>query len=158
MSTSALVPRDKYDIERVEALVAAGPEAAISILPELLEWIQDMNWPVALPLSEYLVTIGEPLIPHLRKILTSDDHWWIYSVLLHIVEDLPVELVRSLKPELDQLVGRSENDFVALRIGAVAGVWDNPTTHRLLANSIAAHQEFLDELKQIQSKLPPLEH
>lgn len=43
MTSSALVPRNKYDFERLNALMAADPSAAIPILDELLVWSQYMN-------------------------------------------------------------------------------------------------------------------
>lgn len=153
METSQLVPRNKHDFERLGALVAAGPAAATPILGELLTWLQDINWPIANPLADYLVTIGEPLIPHLKAILLSHDDWWVYWVLQSIVARLSPSLVQQLEPELKSLVFMCENDHVALRTGAEAGVWDDTTLRRMLAKKIATYEECLSELKAIQGGL-----
>ena len=83
MDISSLIPRHKSDFERLDALIAAGPEAAIPILDKLLLGLQDINWPIAGPLARFLVTVGEPLLPHIKNILLSGDDMWIYWVLLY---------------------------------------------------------------------------
>ena len=42
----ALIPRNKHDLRRARVLVALGYPAVAPVLPELLEWLQDLNWPV----------------------------------------------------------------------------------------------------------------
>ncbi len=38
-----LLPRDKHDVAAVERLAALGYPTVEPVLPELLEWIQDIN-------------------------------------------------------------------------------------------------------------------
>lgn len=58
----------------------AGYPAVDPVLYELLEWIQDLNWPVAGELFPFLSTIGEPLAPHIRRVFASDDYIWQYWI------------------------------------------------------------------------------
>ncbi|MFJ6211704.1 DUF5071 domain-containing protein [Lysinibacillus sp. NPDC092081] len=48
----------------------------LPLLPNLLEWIQDMNWPVASSILELLLTFPEEIVPHVQNVLSSDDENW----------------------------------------------------------------------------------
>lgn len=41
-----VLPRHKYDNARVEMIKNLDRDKILPLLPNLLEWIQDMNWPV----------------------------------------------------------------------------------------------------------------
>ena len=102
-----LVPQDKMDVQRAEAAVAAGYPTVEPILMELLEWIQDYNWPVAHVLNPFLATVGMPLEHHLRKILRGDDNGWKYYVL-EIVEN-SCELTTALQDQLERIATSPTN-------------------------------------------------
>lgn len=154
INSSALVPRDKHDFERLNALITAGPSAAIPILDELLVWLQDINWPIASPLADFLVNVGEPLVPHLKKILSSGDEMWIYWVLSFLIKRLPAELIHQLSFELEALATAAENHILALRIGNAAHAWDIRTLRRLVNNNLSAYEDYVCELRAIQLSLP----
>ncbi len=155
MKKSELLPRSKHDLESVKALVAAGPEAALPILDELLTWVQDINWPVAHPVAMFLLTVGAPLIPPLRKVLRSGDEMWIYWVLGNIVANLPKNLIAELEPELNSLAYWDENASIAFRIAIDAGVWPAEKSATMIARKIAAYEGFITELKDMQADLKP---
>jgi hypothetical protein len=102
-SAIALMPSDKYDTERAEALIALGYPAVDPVLPTLLEWMQDLNWPIANVLRPFLVGIGASLAPYVRTVLGTTDDTWKWSLLQGIVMSSP-ELAESLRPELTRLV------------------------------------------------------
>ena len=79
-STHPLVPKDKLDIETAQLASRAGFPAVEPVLYELLEWIQDCNWPVARELFPFLASIGEPLAPHIRRVFAGDDYIWQYWI------------------------------------------------------------------------------
>ncbi len=81
------VPRDKHDHARAEAAIAAGYPAVEPVLPQLLEWLQDMNWPVAQTLSPFIASIGPPLIPHLKHIFETDDQIWKYWIIQEVLQE-----------------------------------------------------------------------
>ncbi|WP_424511158.1 DUF5071 domain-containing protein [Roseateles saccharophilus] len=68
-----------------EALIAHGHPAVEPVLPQILEWTQDGNWPVALVFAPFLATIGAGLAPHARRILHGDDDVWKYFLLQDVV-------------------------------------------------------------------------
>jgi hypothetical protein len=98
----ALIPVDKFDTKRAEELVALGYPAVKMVLPSMLEWMQDLNWPVAHVLRPLLVSIGAPLAPDIRSILETTDETWKWSVLQSIVGQSR-ELAESLDSELRRL-------------------------------------------------------
>jgi hypothetical protein len=100
---SALVPRDKFDVVRAEAAVAAGYPAVGPVLPSLLEWLQDMNWPVARVLAPFAASIGAPLESNLREILSGPDLVWKYWIISQVIAKSP-ELQRIFRAELHRLV------------------------------------------------------
>ena len=78
MDITNLIPKHKLDIETAEKLMGKSYEQVKPIVPELMEWIQDMNWPVAKKVAEYLVTISDNLTSHILDILNGEDEEWKY--------------------------------------------------------------------------------
>ncbi len=98
-----LVPRSKSDYERAHAAIQAGYPAVEPILGDLIEWLQDCNWPVAKILVPFLQSIGEPLVPHIWHVLESDDDVWRYWVLGYLVPALPPHAAAPFRSELERL-------------------------------------------------------
>ncbi|HEY3331053.1 MAG TPA: DUF5071 domain-containing protein [Capsulimonadaceae bacterium] len=98
----ALLPLDKCDTERAEALVELGYPSVAPIIPELLVWMQDLNWPVAQVLAPMLSKIGLPLLPELRKIMATDDYTWQYWVL-GVTVAYSRDLAVAMRPDLHRL-------------------------------------------------------
>jgi hypothetical protein len=96
----ALVPTDKCDAVSVDVLSAMEFREIEPILPELLTWLQDINWPVAQELFPVLAGLGVDLAPYLRDILSTDDYIWMHWILFLVAEN------HSLANELRQDLGR----------------------------------------------------
>lgn len=77
----SLIPKDKGDIETAEKLKNYSYENVKEIIPNLLEWLQDMNWPVSNPVSKYLLTFKEEIVPEILEIFKSDDEIWKYWII-----------------------------------------------------------------------------
>jgi len=83
----ALIPRDKFDNTHIEELGRLTDAEIAPILPALLAWIQDINWPVAAELLPVLAAHASALTPLLVKVLgpeERDEIWkrWIVTCLL----------------------------------------------------------------------------
>lgn len=100
-----LLPVDKWELGAVERLSVHDYPTVEPLVPALLEWMQDLNWPVAQALHPFLAKLGEPLAPHIRSILRTDDDVWKYWVLICVVAESPA-LLLALKPELEVLAER----------------------------------------------------
>lgn len=82
MNIKDLIPKDKFDFETVEKLKNYSFDEIEPIIPNLLEWLQDMNWPVSRPLANFLVPYSEEISSEVLKILQSKDEMWKYWILL----------------------------------------------------------------------------
>jgi hypothetical protein len=82
MNLNKLIPENKFDIEKVELLKDLSFEEIEPIIPKLLEWLQDGNWPVSRPLGDYLRTLpAEKLGPYLIDVLKRNDYEWNYFLI-----------------------------------------------------------------------------
>jgi len=98
-----LIPQNKSDTVAVERAMSAGYPAIEEILPALLEWIQDGNWPVAHLLIPFLAAIGDPMVPHIRDVLQGEDDVWKYWCL-QVIATLPTSARLKLLPDLQRIV------------------------------------------------------
>ena len=98
----SLIPQGKDDIERANAVVAAGYPTVAPILPDLLTSLQDCNWPIAHVLAPFLLSIGSPLIPHIHNIMNTDDEVWKYWIMVAIMRESH-EVAQAFREELERL-------------------------------------------------------
>ncbi len=85
-----LVPIGKADDVACENLEAALDEELIPHIEALLECLQDLNWPIAAPVSLRLSKLSFELVKPIENILLGvDEVWkyWIISNLLYQVDD-----------------------------------------------------------------------
>lgn len=109
MEDSIKLPTDKIDTDCAEALIRLGYPKVEPVLAELLEWMQDFNWPVAQTLRPFLAEIGAPLAPYVRTIYETDDGLWKYWVTICIVAESP-GLTLALIPELERMATSPTED------------------------------------------------
>lgn len=100
-SLISYLPKDKHDLAAVATLINMGFERIEPIIPDLLTWVQDMNWPIATPLADFFISVGRPLEPYLLPILNSskDDiwrYWVICSILNHSRELTEIEAIKTV--------------------------------------------------------------
>lgn len=81
----AMLPSSKMDTDKAEAIVALGFPTVEPILPQIMEWVQDSNWPVARVFEPFLASIGAPIETHVRFVLDSNDSQWKYFVIQNII-------------------------------------------------------------------------
>lgn len=106
MNIRELIPKDKCDLETARKARETGYPRIEPILPELLEWMQDYNWPVAREIEQLLLEVGDPVIPYLAPILEGDDNIWKYWILTVILEQMPPA---SFGPIMDQITRIAEH-------------------------------------------------
>lgn len=86
-SLPELVPSSKDETDLAKKLVALGYPTVEPVIAEIMEWVEDANWPVAKVFLPFLARIGAPLVPHVRYVLQSQDEQWKRVVLDHIVSE-----------------------------------------------------------------------
>ena len=92
-----LIPKNKGDTETAEQLKNYSFEDIEPIIPDLLEWLQDMNWPVARPIAEYLVGVADKITSHILNVLRGEDEIWKYWMVIEFgnVPKRPDELLMN---------------------------------------------------------------
>lgn len=94
------VPKDKFDTESLEYLRELDIEQLKLILPQLMEWLKDINWPVAQALSKVLAKYGSLMLPYIRSVLSSGDPQWQFSVMCALIRELSKDVSVLLKEDL----------------------------------------------------------
>ena len=95
-----LIPRDKTDEDMVPLIAAAGYPEIAPILDDLMRWTADPNWPICVPLIDYLNTLGEPMVEPIRKVLRGDDDGHKVVCLRAMVGNLPVAARERLRADI----------------------------------------------------------
>ncbi|MBU8878875.1 DUF5071 domain-containing protein [Bacillus sp. FJAT-29790] len=98
------LPRNKFDFERVHKIKRMEKKDIIPLLPELLEWIQDMNWPIAPKVAEILITFPKEIVPHLKNVFSTNDDIWKFWCLEYLIKKLPPHYKESLRNDLIRLI------------------------------------------------------
>jgi len=98
------IPSHKSDLDACEVLRNTSFEIVEPFAMQLLEWVQDINWPVAASVAAYLSPNAVALSDEILQILQSNDHVWKYWVLFHILDadDLP-NYPSSLTAEIERI-------------------------------------------------------
>jgi Domain of unknown function (DUF5071) len=98
----ALLPRHKCDCERAQAIIALGYPAVAPVLRDLLEWLQDCNWPVSHSIAPFLASVGEPVVPLIREVFRGNDDIWKYWCIERLIMGFPRTLAEEFRPELQR--------------------------------------------------------
>lgn len=106
----SLLPRHKSDYERVRAVIELGYPGVAPVLPDLLVWIQDANWPIARIVAGFLVSVGEPVFPLVREVFAGTDGVWKYWCVELFVRQLPRPLAETFRPDLRRLADHPTAD------------------------------------------------
>lgn len=95
MSSPAFIPATKMDLDACWILAKTRDEEIRPYLVELVRWLADSNWPIAVPIINRLESVGTELVPVLLDVLKGSDHSWKYFLLSG--------LMLSCKPEVREL-------------------------------------------------------
>lgn len=115
-----LLPRHKTDDDRVEMIKKMDRDKILPLLPSLLEWIQDMNWPVAPSILKLLLTFPEEIVPHVQDVLSSDDDNWKWFILHFLVIELPVDSRVQFKEYLTRVAETPTQNELAEELDEIA--------------------------------------
>jgi hypothetical protein len=106
------LPRDKHDFEAVRKLSKCSDAELKKIIPELMEWLQDGNWPISKSVEDLLLRFGEELIPHIKNVFKTRDSTWEYFMLTGLISRLPSKYLVLLKEDLERLLKNPTEDEV----------------------------------------------
>lgn len=106
------LPRDKFDYEAVRKLSEFSDVELKVIIPELMEWLQDGNWPISKPVEDILLRLGEDLVPHIKDVLQTQDSTWEYFILVGLIDRLPVSYLSMLRSDLVRILESPTHDEI----------------------------------------------
>ena len=89
--TNRLIPQNKFDTSTIKQLERIKTEQISTISMQLLEWIADMNWPVAQELIKVLPRFHKELMIDIKYILSDkvDDSIWKYWIINSLLPLFP---------------------------------------------------------------------
>ncbi|WP_339790305.1 DUF5071 domain-containing protein [Paenibacillus sp. FSL R7-0313] len=119
MDIRECLPRDKFDYEAVRKLSEFSDVELKVIIPELMEWLQDGNWPISKPVEDLLLRLGEDLIPHLKDVLQTQDPQWEYFILVGLIDRLPISHLSMLQTDLVRILESPTPDEVLEELDGV---------------------------------------
>lgn len=137
-------------------------------LSELLEGIQDINWPNAYRIVEFLNKHDEEVAPYVKTILLTEDTVWRYWMLTELVSKWSKNTVEIVKSELiviaELLDIYEETDLESLDILLTKGIvnWagvrslvvtKEETIHSGLSGFTTEQIEELKELEKLRQEI-----
>lgn len=120
MNLADCLPKDKFDHDAVMRAVRIGYPGINPILPDLLVWLQDINWPVAQDLVLLLKDAGTGIAPHINTILNSTDSSWKYYVVSYLCESVNNDVWALIEPNLVRLANEPNKRDVEEEVHLVA--------------------------------------
>lgn len=81
IDTKNLVPNNKEGLNFINNLKLKSISEIRDLIPQLLEWMQDMNWPQAPLIADYFSPYINEIQEELISILKSNDEMWKYWIL-----------------------------------------------------------------------------
>lgn len=123
-----LLPKDIFDIKGIEELNTLSDKEIEPILPALLEWIKDLNWPVAEYMPELFSKHQEILIPCIIKVLQPEqlECDWKNNIIWVLLPRLEKKYLTMVKACLERIV-------------------HEPTQAEICEETDRAAKEFLDK-------------
>lgn len=120
MNPRICIPRNKHDLLAIEHAKGAGFPALNEVLPELLAWLEDANWPVALPTASVLAGAGSEIVPPIRDILKGNDSIWKFWVIDLLVRHLKPDVQSELRADLLHLANEPTADEKLEEVDCIA--------------------------------------
>src|SRR5690606_38171691 len=86
-----LLPSNKFDVEQAKKLKDLDRSQVLLLLPDLIGYTKDINWPVAPIVVETLLMLPTEIIPSIQAVLAEDDDNWKWFLLNYLVSKLPLD-------------------------------------------------------------------
>lgn len=131
-----------------------------AIIPELLKWIQDMNWPGAQEIVDLLITIDDEIVPYVKKVLKSGDGIWIVWLLSEVVSTWDKDLMKQIKNDLYDLSITLDNNLIvegvdiqAMRLLYESKLMDKEKLSSVIKRKTELYQELLENLDELRESI-----
>ena len=110
--TNRLIPQNKFDTSTIKQLERIKTEQISTISMQLLEWIADMNWPVAQELIKVLPRFHKELMIDIKYILSDkvDDSIWKYWIINSLLPLFPPDSQTVFLPYIHRLAAMAASN------------------------------------------------
>ena len=133
-----------------------GPEKLKDYLPQVLEFLQDMNWPGSFGASKMLKKSGRAIVPEIKRVFreVAGDTIWHYWILHNIVEGWDAKLICELKPELIVSIERADWDGASIMALSILkgenliSSKDIEAYYRFLLQEYEGNEDLIKELNE----------
>lgn len=100
-----LVPKNKFDFSGIEELHMLSDEEIEPVLPSLLEWMKDMNWPVAKEMPQLLSKHQQLIVPCIIKALQPEqlECDWKNFIIWDLLPKLDRQYLVMIKTHLERI-------------------------------------------------------
>ncbi|MCL6603644.1 MAG: DUF5071 domain-containing protein [Paenibacillus sp.] len=142
-----------------EVIINLGYPRVHIILPGLLEWIQDMNWPGAAQILDLLRDIGDPVIPYIKDVFNqhSDDVEWVEWIFELLVDNWNKNQILQIEEELIQMSKGRKNDIKALRTLWVHDIYQTEIINGILQEKKSNITSEIIELEKLNPGIDCME-
>lgn len=109
-----LVPKNKFDFSGIERLRMLSDEEIAPILPDLLEWMKDMNWPIAKEMPGLLSEHQRMITPYIIEVLQPEqlECDWKNFIILDLLPLLDKKYLIMIKPCLERIAKNPTQDEI----------------------------------------------
>ena len=95
----------QHTLSEAREIISKGYPAVKEMLPHLMAWLGNINSSGYSEIAEFLLSIGRPVVPHIKRALQLNDVGeWHSSILYTQVRHWPREMVADVEEELDDLM------------------------------------------------------
>lgn len=121
MNVKELVPKNKYDDSNIDKLYSLSDEEIQPIIYDLLEWLEDGNWPIAIKVLDVLLKRENLVFPYVAGILNGDNIMWKYWLINWLIPNFTLEHKEELRPFLASLtnIESDDEDLIFLKESAM---------------------------------------
>ncbi|MCL1935157.1 MAG: DUF5071 domain-containing protein [Defluviitaleaceae bacterium] len=117
-----LIPKDKFDNSNIEKLMMLPEEDLKQILPELILWIADFNWPIAIELIPILIKYPNSILPIIKKNLqaSEEDAELKNYIILKLIPELPKKYQDMLIKDIERIYKEPTSIEIAEEVNEIA--------------------------------------
>lgn len=155
-----IMPEKNCWLNAAKVLNKIGYPRVKNVIPKLLEWLKDANWPGAIEIAGLLLSIGKPVIPYVKDALKSDDATWKYWILKLLVEKWELEYLIEIKAELVELAFTFDLqegvDIEVIKLLVARNVEKADRIRTIYRNKISVCKEYIENLESIMEGIESL--
>lgn len=116
MNAESLLPKDKFDDSNLEMISKLTDEQIRPIILQLLEWLQDYNYPIADGILQILIAKQNLVIPYLSDILNGNNVMWKIWIMNLLIPKLSYNNRTQFKKIIERLSLQTEQDEDTIEI------------------------------------------